>query len=98
MAELTLTPLNNTAFNGSFVNQLNNNLIKLADALNSSVLMRDNATTGQASMHTDLDLNGFAILNATLGNNALPVVELIARLKQAEADIADLKTRIAAKG
>jgi len=49
-------------------------------------------------MHTDLDLNGFAILNATLGNNALPVVELIARLKQAEADIADLKTRIAAKG
>ncbi|THD41343.1 hypothetical protein [Pantoea sp. R102] len=98
MAELTLTPLNNTAFNGSFVNQLNNNLIKLADALNSSVLMRDNATTGQTSMHTDLDLNGFAILNATLGNNALPVVELIARLKQAEADIADLKTRIAAKG
>lgn len=97
MANVVITPLEPTAFNGSFVNTLNNNLIKLANALNDGVLWRNDVASGQTSMQTDLNLNGYSIVNATLGGEAFPVLELIARLKQAEADIADLQKKLKAK-
>lgn len=92
MAHIIPTPLEATAFTTSFVNQLNKTLSKITKCLNEDVLYRDNvAEAGLTSMHTDFDMNGFAILNATLGAYAMPVAELIARLKQAEQDIAELK-------
>ncbi|MBT8499453.1 hypothetical protein DH20_06725 [Pantoea agglomerans] len=95
MAHITIAPLGATAFNTSFVNQLNNNLDRLAKCLNEDVLFRANADQpGLTSMHTDFDMNGFAILNATLGAYAMPVAELIARLKQAEQDITELKKHL----
>lgn len=94
---VVITTLGKTAFNGSFVNQLNNNLEKLATAINDYCLWRVPYAGGTSTSKSAIDMNGFAILNATLGNNALPVLELIARLKQAEKDIADLKAKLAQK-
>lgn len=98
MAEpVVITKLGFTAFNGSFVNQLNNNLEKLTTAVNDYCLWRVPYAGGTSTSKSALDMNGFAILNATLGNSALPVLELIARLKQAEKDIVELKKLLSAK-
>ncbi|WP_337029504.1 hypothetical protein [Pantoea agglomerans] len=64
MANVVITPLSNTGFSGSFVNQLNSNLSKLAEAVNNGVLWRATPSTGQTSMSTDFNVNGFHIFNA----------------------------------
>ncbi|MGC0856771.1 tail fiber domain-containing protein [Pantoea agglomerans] len=64
MANVVITPLANTGFSGSFVNQLNNNLTKLAEAVNNGVLWRATPSTGQTSMSTDLNINGYHLFNA----------------------------------
>lgn len=75
MAKITLAPLGATAFNGSFVNQLNTNLSKLASAVNDGVLWKADPATGQNTMSVDLNMDGRSILNAVVDGASLTEVK-----------------------
>lgn len=103
MANVVITPLANTGFSGSFVNQLNSNLSKLAEAVNNGVLWRATPSAGQNTMSTDFNMNGFHIFNAKVDGadlidvkrKAYASMSLIADAK-AWADVAGLYSEDAA--
>lgn len=71
MAKVEISTLGAGAFNGSFVNKLNTNLSNLAEAVNNGVLWRTNATGGQSSMSSSLNMNGYNILNGYVDGTSL---------------------------
>jgi len=74
MANVVITPLGNTAFNSSFVRSLNNNLSKLAEAVNNDLLWRGVGPAGGQSMRQHLDMNGCYIFNAVV--DGMPLTDV----------------------
>jgi len=87
MANVVITPLANTAFNGSFVNKLNANLTKLADAVNNDVLWRTVGPAGAQTMRQHLDMNSCSILNAVV--DGVPMLE-VKRKAYASSEYSDI--------
>lgn len=61
----------NTITNLEKLSLINNNFTKLAAAINESLVWRNGSTAGETSFTRDLDLNGYQILNAYVGEYSL---------------------------
>ena len=86
----------NTVTNLEKLSLINSNFTKLAQAINESLVWRNGITAGETQFTRDLDLNGYALINAYVDGYPLKDIKTAALAAPAAAAEAEQQAQIAA--